>query len=158
MVVWMLITKLTLEPFDYVRKKIERCYHDSRMATPVQSSNGFLVPYPPKKCTKSNGVSFSSDGMYLNFFLQAYFVFVCLFFWIHARVGILSHPGIWRFIKDDRNSKYTVYYYVILTGILLCVQYFSNNFTNRYHWQLMYWYIEWGFFFSFFFWGGWGLC
>ena len=64
MVVWMLITKLTLEPFDYVRKKIERCYHDSRMATPVQSSNGFLVPYPPKKCTKSNGVSFSSDGMY----------------------------------------------------------------------------------------------
>jgi len=61
MVVWMLITKLTLEPFDYVRKKIERCYHDSRVATPVQSSDGFLVPYPPKKCAKSNGVSFSSD-------------------------------------------------------------------------------------------------
>ena len=68
MVVWMLITKLTLEPFDYVRKKIERCYHDSRMATPVQSSNGFLVPYPPKKSAKSNGVSFSSDGIY-NLFL-----------------------------------------------------------------------------------------
>ena len=59
---WMLITNLIVQPFDYIKTKIQRCYDDSRMTTPVHASNGFLVPFPPKKSAKSNGVSFSSDG------------------------------------------------------------------------------------------------
>ena len=62
MIFWMFVTKLIFQPFDYVKTRIEKCYHDSRMTTPVHTSNGFLVPYPPKKSAKSNGVSFSSDG------------------------------------------------------------------------------------------------
>ena len=135
MVVWMLITKLTLEPFDYVRKKIERCYHDSRMATPVQSSNGFLVPYPPKKCAKSNGVSFSSDGMYWTFMLllQAYWVLVCWFVFLNPCKG-----------RDDRNRQsITISPPNTNGGIQLRIQYFLNYFTNRYHWQSG-WVFFWG--------------
>jgi len=56
------ITNVILKPFEYIKTKVERYYHDSRMTTPVHNSNGFLVPQlPPKKSAKSNGVSFSSD-------------------------------------------------------------------------------------------------
>ena len=79
MVIWPLFVMLGVflsfvfvKPFKWAKIKIQRCLHDSRMNTPVQQqlksdgNGGFLVPFPPKRSAKSNGVSFSSDGKFFS--------------------------------------------------------------------------------------------
>ena len=60
-----LFDTIVVKPFYGLKTKILNYYDDSRMHTPVLTSNqngGFLAPYPPKdSATRSYGVSFSSE-------------------------------------------------------------------------------------------------
>ena len=62
----MLYQMVISGPIEALKCKIQRCYDDSKMHTPVLTSNqngGFLAPYPPSgpNGSKSYGVSFSSE-------------------------------------------------------------------------------------------------
>ena len=63
---FMLYQMVISGPIEALKCKIQRCYDDSKMHTPVLTSNqngGFLAPYPPSgpNGSKSYGVSFSSE-------------------------------------------------------------------------------------------------